>query len=205
MKSSEINAIYAQKVTEYLAAGYTINVNTMNGSQGEIAKIDFRKGNEVIRVLLTQETVFGEHFFITDAIALTVGRCTDEGVISATGFGRNAIIWNERLEVIEKRIFFQMGSRKADWYLEGKDAEDALKKNRERSTNRIIRDMNEIHPRKDYSANETVKKALLPAVRRHLDKPRLKAERIASILRTWNDGRYVYTVTTLGGSRVTLH
>ena len=29
----------------------------MNGSQGEIAKIDFRKGYEVIRVLLHSETI----------------------------------------------------------------------------------------------------------------------------------------------------
>ena len=57
MKSSEINAIYAAKVAEFLTAGYTINTQTMNGSQGEIAKIDFRKGNEVIRVLLAKETI----------------------------------------------------------------------------------------------------------------------------------------------------
>ena len=59
MKSAEINAIYAAKVTEFLTAGYTINTNTMDGSQGEIAKIDFRKGNEVVRVLLHKETVWG--------------------------------------------------------------------------------------------------------------------------------------------------
>ena len=45
MKSTEINAIYAAKISEFLNAGYQINTNTMNGSQGEIAKIDFRKGN----------------------------------------------------------------------------------------------------------------------------------------------------------------
>ena len=57
MKSTEINAIYAAKVAEFLSAGYTINTNSMNGSQGEIAKIDFRKGYEVIRVLLHSETI----------------------------------------------------------------------------------------------------------------------------------------------------
>ena len=93
MKSTEINAIYAAKVAEFLTAGYTINTNSMNGSQGEIAKIDFRKGNEVIRVLLNSETIWGEHFRTADAIVLTVGRCTDERVISAQGFGRDAIIW----------------------------------------------------------------------------------------------------------------
>ena len=72
MKSTDINAIYAEKVAEFLNAGYQINTNTMNGSQGEIAKIDFRKGNEVIRVLLHSETVWGEHFRTSEAIILTV-------------------------------------------------------------------------------------------------------------------------------------
>ena len=48
MKSTEINAIFSAKVNELLAAGYQINTNTMDGSQGEIAKIDFRKNEEVI-------------------------------------------------------------------------------------------------------------------------------------------------------------
>ena len=104
MKSTEINAIYADKVSEFLNAGYQINTNTMNGSQGEIAKIDFRKGNEVIRVMLHQETIWGDNFRTAEAIVLTVGRCDDERVINARGFGRDAIIWNERLDVIEKRV-----------------------------------------------------------------------------------------------------
>ena len=118
MKSSEINAIYAAKVAEFLATGYTINTNSMNGSQGEIAKIDFRKGDEVIRVMLHKETIWGENFRTNDAIVLTVGRCTDELVINARGFSRDAIIWNNRLETIEERTFFQIGERRgADWYL----------------------------------------------------------------------------------------
>ena len=61
MKSAEINAIYAAKAAEYLAAGYTINTNSMNGSQGEIAKIDFRKGDEVIRLMLNSAGELAEN------------------------------------------------------------------------------------------------------------------------------------------------
>lgn len=204
MKSSEINAIFAQKVTEYLTAGYTINTNTMNGSQGEISKIDFRNDNEVIRVLLTQETIWGEHFRTSDAIVLTIGRCTDERVINEKGFGRNAIIWNERLEVIEKRIFFQIGRRNSDWYLEEKEAEAAINKHYERVCRSNRWEEENDHPRKDFSGDETVKKIILSAVRRHLEKPRMKADRIANIIRVWDESRYIYRVTTLGGSHVTL-
>ena len=206
MKSAEINAIYAAKAAEFLAAGYTINTNSMNGSQGEIAKIDFRKGNEVIRVLLNSETIWGEHFRTADAIVLTVGRCTDERVINTQGFGRDAIIWNERLEVIEKRIFYRMGRRyDSDWYLEGAEAEEALQKNRERSSARWAMERNEDRRnRKEYSGEE-IKKILLPAVRRHLDRPKLKVDRIDKIVRIWKENRFEYTVTTLGKKVAVLH
>ena len=207
MKSAEINAIYAAKVAEMLAAGYTINTNTMNGSQGEIAKIDFRKGDEVIRVLLARETIWGEHFRTAETIALTVGRCDDERVINATGFGRESIIWNERLEVIEKRIFFQVGGRReSDWYIEGREGEAAMNLYYDRfQTRRQIERIEEARLRSKDMSTDEIKKILLPAVRRHLGKPKMKLDRIDKVTRIWKDGRFEYTVTTLGRNRVVLH
>ena len=206
MKSTEINAIYAAKAAEFLAAGYTINTNSMNGSQGEIAKIDFRKGNEVIRVLLESKTIWGEHFRSNDAIVLTVGRCTDERVINTTGFGRDAVIWNNQLDVIEERQFFKIGDRRgSDWYLEGEDAEEAIRKNHSRWETQYLRSFgHEDHERKEYTT-EAAKKAVLPAVRRHLGKPKMKAERIDKIIRRWENNRFEYTVTTIGKKIVVLH
>ncbi len=207
MKSSEINAIYAAKAAEYLAAGYTINTNSMNGSQGEIAKIDFRKGDEVIRVMLNSETIWGENFRTADAIVLTVGRCTDERVINTKGFGRDAIIWNERLEVIEKRTFFQFGRRRdCDWYLEGEEAEEALEKNRQRSLLCWeIERAEEARTRTKDVTSDDLKAILISAVRRHMNKPKMKVERIAKIVRSWKNDRFEYTVTTVGKNVVVLH
>lgn len=207
MKSAEINAIYAAKAAEYLAAGYTINTNSMNGSQGEIAKIDFRKGDEVIRLMLNSETIWGEDYRTADAIVLTVGRCTDERVINTKGFGRDAIIWNERLEVIEKRIFFQFGRRRdCDWYLEGEEAEEALTKNRQRSHLRWeIERAEESRTRTKDITSDQIKAILISAVRRHMNKPKLKVERIAKIVRSRKNGRFEYTVTTIGKNVVVLH
>ena len=194
MKSTEINAIYAAKVAEFLNAGYQINTNTMNGSQGEIAKIDFRKGNEVIRVLLHSETIWGEHFRTSDAIILTVGRCTDERVINNRGFGRDAIIWNERLEIIEKRVFMQIGHRRgADWYLEGKDAEEAVEKHWNRQQRRFS---TEEHPQRVF---EGVEKLIAKAVRRHLNRPGFKSQNVKKVWKSWSESeaRYIYKVQTL--------
>ena len=207
MKSNEINAIYAAKVTEFLTAGYTINTNTMDGSQGEIAKIDFRNGDEVIRILLHKETIWGEHFRTADAVVLTVGRCTDERVINTKGFNRDAIIWNNQLEVIEERTFYQIGERwgNSDWYLEGEEAEKALKKHSDRTHLRYSMEREEEkRQRKEYS-DDNAKKIVLPAVRRHLGKPNMKLNRIATIVRRWEKDHFEYTVTTVGKNRVVLH
>jgi len=208
MKSTEINAIFSAKVNELLAAGYQINTNTMDGSQGEIAKIDFRKNDEVIRLVLHRETIWGESFRATDAIVLTVGRCNDERVISAKGFTRDAIIWNNRLETIEERTFFQIGERRgADWYLEGEEAVTAIQKNRSRWESQWENAFGTSpHPKKEYK-DEASKKAVLPAVRRHLGKPKMKLERIDTVTRRWdeNNNRYEYVVKTVGKNIVRLH
>ena len=207
MKSSEINAIYSAKVAEFLTAGYQINTTSMDGSQGEIAKIDFRNGDEVIRVMLDKETIWGENFRTADAIVLTVGRCTDERVINAKGFNRDAIIWNNRLEVIEKRIFFRIGDRRdSDWYLEGNEAETAQSTHYNRRHVRYEMERNEeARTRMKDITSDEIRKIILPAVRRHLGKPNMKASRIDKITRIWKETRFEYTVTTVGKNRVVLH
>lgn len=197
MKFAEINAIFTSKVAEYITKGYTINAPTMSGHQGEIGKVDLRKGEEVIRVLLDTE----RHHF-REAVVLIVGRNTDESISKNIGRTGWDTIWNNKLEIIEKRTFWQMQKdyREIDYYLEGEEGEKAIELGNSRHTNEA-----NLHPRMDYSNNDAVKAAILPAVRRHLDKPRMKADRIATVIRTWDAGRYNYYVTTKGGSRVTLH
>ena len=205
MKSTDINAIFSAKVAEFLANGYQINTNTMGGSQGEVAKVDFRKGDELIRVLLDRKTIFNEHF-TCDGIVLIVGRCTDPYAVNAQGF-RDATIWNNHLEIIEERTFCKMGMRwnDSDWYLEGTEAEEAQKKTRERAKLQWSMERHEeSRNRKEYTGEE-IKKILLPAVRRHLERPKLKADRIDKIVRVWKENRFEYTVTTLGKKVAILH
>ena len=197
MKFAEINAIFTSKVAEYIAQGYTINTNTMAGHQGEIGKVDLRKGEEVIRVLLDTE-----HRNLRDAVILIVGRNTDESIAKSTERNSWDTIWNNQLEIIEKRTFWQMEKdyRGVDYYLEDKEGLEAIERSHSRRNYEA-----DLHPRMDYSNNDAVKAAILPAVRRHLDKPRMKADRIATVIRKWDEGRYNYYVTTKGGSHVTLH
>lgn len=50
MKYIDINQKFTAKVAEYIAKGYTINIATMSGSQGEVAHVDLTDGKQVVRV-----------------------------------------------------------------------------------------------------------------------------------------------------------
>jgi hypothetical protein len=190
MKFSEINTIYSTKIASMIGAGYIINTTTMNGSQGEIAHIDLRKENEVVRVYLHRELIhnFKEGIF-GEQIILTVGRCNDKDVIATTKYSSYATIWNEKLEVIEERVFWKMESRSDDWYIEGDEGKAAVKKNSNREYNK------EYHDRREFPGMENV---MLPAVRRHIGNSRYPASNIRKIYKAWssNAGKYCYYAET---------
>lgn len=52
MKYIDINKRFTEIVSEYIAAGYTLNTASMNGSEGEISKVDLTDGKEILRVLV---------------------------------------------------------------------------------------------------------------------------------------------------------
>ena len=122
MRHEEIERIYTEKVSELIAAGYVINASTMSGSQGEIAKIDLKKGDEIIRVMLEKKSyaeidgMIGRSF---DSVVLTVGRNT-EPVNLKRFFDSFSTIWNNRLEVIEQRVFYRV-NYEADYFTEDLD------------------------------------------------------------------------------------
>lgn len=96
MKRNELDNIFTTEVMTHIALGYVINLSTMNGSEcGEIGKVDLRKGDDIIRVLLTSDRVMvnGNKVF-----KLVVGRNTD-------AIRGNAAdnIWNEHLEVLRTK------------------------------------------------------------------------------------------------------
>lgn len=104
MKFAEINAIYTKTVTEWLSKGYTINTATMNGSQGEITKIDLTNGKEIIRIMLSN---FNESFY-NQGVEILVGHSLEKNVKpnSSDTWGT---IWSQNLEVISSQKFYQIG------------------------------------------------------------------------------------------------
>lgn len=196
MKYTEINAIFTNTVNEYMSKGYTINTATMSGHQGEIAKVDLRKGDDVIRIYLERGLCWYDDCQSGDAVTLVVGRCTDERIKAADSFSHSLTIWNNRLEVIEERVFWEFG-RDCDWFIEGNEGIEAIKKHIQRYINRRV------STRKDF--DDRFAALVLPAVRRHMGKLRFPMSRIDKIYReTDSHGNNYYMVSIVGSMPIRL-
>lgn len=118
MKHTDIEAIMSAKVAEYIEKGYILSTTTMSGHQGEVAKVDVKKGNEIIRILLTVESAWSDEGTIQQT-KLTVGRAQDK-VHSSHPFDTMATtIWNDRLDIIEETVWYSVDSS-ADNFSEDK-------------------------------------------------------------------------------------
>ena len=119
MKKQDIRSLYTQKVTELLNQGWTIFPDTMNGSQGEIAHIDFTNGSEIRRVLLERDHTYphwrdDEDAYWGDIIRLTVGKAAAD---TRVGSNWDGTIWNNRLEPIFQIEWADIGGWRGNgWY-----------------------------------------------------------------------------------------
>jgi len=127
MKSYEIEQFFTAKMIQYIARGYTINPGTMAGHQGEISKIDLKKGDDVIRILLENTHAWDRADDVEiDGVVLKVGR-SHEKLNPARPFDTWQTIWSENLEILEERTFYQI-RREADFFTEDFEEYKAMKK-----------------------------------------------------------------------------
>lgn len=116
MKRTEINKVYTEKVAEMLAKGYTIYTDSMRGSQGEIAKIDFVKGEELVRVIMDSKMDYDTHL---DIISVRVGIHT-KGIVRE---GRT--VWNNDMDYVWEEQFAKVAE---DYIVTMHDAVEISKK-----------------------------------------------------------------------------
>lgn len=106
-QASIISELVTAKVNEYLAKGYIMNLETMNGSQGELARIDLTDGNEIIRVYATKnipELTDKKLANVDYEYKVVVGRVTSDEIKPHTKSYHT--IWNNDLEVIEEQTLY---------------------------------------------------------------------------------------------------
>lgn len=170
MKYSDINKMFTAEVSKYLAQGYRFNTASMNGSQGELAKVDLTNGTEIIRIVArTFSKEWDKH-----GVELFVGRVVEkEGVRPDVAYCVNTI-WNGRLEQVSSQRFYEVsGYGDPDkFYGTEADAEAVSKKRLYRYSLRPNRD------RKDLTSAETIK-IVVPFICRKLAVKNVDKKRIA--------------------------
>lgn len=198
MKYEMINKRFTETVAEWMAKGYHINTATMNGHQGEVAKIDLTNGAEIIRIVLDNFHEWDEDWNY-DGLDLIVGRCTDD--VKPDSGNAWGTLWTNHLEIISSERFYQIGREKRNgekWYGTREEAAYQSKTHMERYRARRVRDT----IRKDMP--EAAKAVVLPFLHRQPKCKNLKLSRVASVekvVSTGYDGttRRYYEVKTLGG------
>ena len=137
MLKNDIRRIYTQKVTELLNQGYILFPDTMNGHQGEIAKVDLTDGKDIIRVLLNREHRYiSEGGFWGDTVTLTIGKAPSDTQLRDEWIDNT--IWNNRLETLfqiewadlERGTHTRGGER--HWYTTLEEGAQCTQKRRER-------------------------------------------------------------------------
>ena len=197
MKHTEIEAFFTKKVNEFIMDGYIFSTTTMSGHQGEIAKVDVKKGNETIRIMLTSESSWDDEGTVQKT-TLTVGRAMDK-IRSSRPFDTMATtIWNDRLDIIEERVWYSVDSS-ADCFFEDKD-EILAQHEKQMKRWRIREAMRELHNGQIVTSDKA-KEIVLPFVRRQRGEKRAKAEDIESVKRWFADqySEMHYTITMKNG------
>lgn len=195
MKQMDIEKIYSEKVAEYLMNGYTVSTTTMSGHQGaEIAKIDVTDGTDIIRILLERSAgLIGKEHRPYEAVILTVGRGTEQ--VKRDKHCRPfdnifSTIWNDRLDVIERRTFFQI-DRDADFFTEDESEYSAwqdvqLKRAMSRTESRLSPESVEMP--------EAAKQIAVRYLKRKTGKSRISTKDVKVTKKCWKkENRYYVT------------
>lgn len=130
MKYADINKRYTEYVAEYMSKGYTINTQTMRGSQGEVTKIDFTDGKEIIRVMLNSFYDWRDG----SGFEIIVGKV--DGSVKPHQNDNWHTVWNDKLEIISSERFYKIDWHNTDYYVTKEEAYRAEAIRRERYKNK---------------------------------------------------------------------
>lgn len=101
-KTKDINELFTKVLNKYLSKGYVFNLNTMGGSQGEIAKVDLTNGEHIYRINIDKEHDFEN---CIDTIKITVKEYeTNEKRIDDSWI----TLWNNKGLLIECINFYEI-------------------------------------------------------------------------------------------------
>ena len=185
MKFAGIEARFTEVVGGYMANGYTLNARTMGGTQGEIAKVDLCKGNDLIRVYIARGC---DSDLFCDIVELVVGRCKACNKKDRIEF----IVWNSKLEVLLKETYWDVSYKAgSDWYVSKEEAFAGRKLHYARSNARRVRNC--------YVFGDKAREIVLPKLRTIKGFKRAKVDTIQRVYRETLCGENHWCFETVDG------
>lgn len=114
MKRIELDRVFTAKVNEYIMRGYTISTESMRGSQGETAKVDLIKGDELIRVWMNKEYAHYDRAskWHGDMMVVRVSRWKEYAHLAGT-----KTVWMNDLEHLEEIVYYKVWTYRNEWYV----------------------------------------------------------------------------------------
>lgn len=128
MRKSDVCNLATIAVKDYINKGYILSP-TMAGSQGEVLKVDLTLGNEIVRIMITNEHSIYYHKLLVLTIKRYSNNCST--------------LWNNDGETICCHRYMKVGD---NWYIPEMAATDVVKKQMKRcstddcGTDKIYRD-----------------------------------------------------------------
>lgn len=114
MKSNFLDSEITKFVSGYIANGYTLNTETMSGSNGT-RFVDLRKGNKFIRIWVERTSAWSynkeldkKYGYYNDIFVLRVGY-TELKYPTTTD-----IVWNDKLAISYEQPYYKIGDRRYD-------------------------------------------------------------------------------------------
>lgn len=175
----ELDQIFSEKVAELLKKGYIIYTDKMAGSQGEIAKVIFRKDGEIYALFMDSYHVDYDNRY-GEEIRINFGKFPGESW---------SIVWLNQVEISWSLSVIKMSD---NYFVTPELAEEANRVSRDRYKQRMT--FNKV------AMNNKYHNVVLPIVRKHKGFKTLKECQILDVYRISGRGRRYYQVVTEKGT-----
>lgn len=106
--ATTINQKFTDIVSDYISEGYTFNLNTMSGTQGDLARVDLLDPShtEVVRVRIYQDTLYeDEYHAYLYVVSVECHEVTSSDVDVISNY---RILWNDSNKAIYKKVYYKI-------------------------------------------------------------------------------------------------
>lgn len=123
MKFAEIEKVFTGNAYHFLADGWAFHTASMSGHQGEIAKVDFQKNGDVIRVMLGNDGNSPDNEY-SEYMEISIRRYA--GKARRSGY-QDLTLWNGNGEVLAAHKYYKVAK---DWFVESENAFGKIRRKR---------------------------------------------------------------------------